>query len=169
MRDVFVTLGYTADLRAALPVSYLEFWLAKQDEIDQRARRAFDGPRPPEVDPDYDIVELRGHWADGNCDYFVNAWLRPDDTIDLISITFDFDPIKIDPEPWSPPEPQTSTPPVHFARGSADDQRSVSSAHRRGLVLFSGPHHDFKVGLGDEAKLGSVADEQLRRSVEKTQ
>ncbi len=99
MKEVFVTLGYTDDLKAALPLSYLEFWLAKEDEIDHRARRAFEGDRPAEVDPAHDIVELRGHWADGNCDYFVNAWLRPDDTIDLVSITFDFDPIRMEPEP----------------------------------------------------------------------
>lgn len=98
MREVFVTIGYTEDLKTALPISYLEFWHAKQDEIDDRARHTFEGVRPIEVDPAFDVVELRGHWADGNCDYFVNAWLRPDDTIDLISITFDFDPIRIDPE-----------------------------------------------------------------------
>lgn len=99
MKDVFVTTTYIEDLKTGLPLSYLEFWFAKQDEIDQRAREAFDSSRPGETDPAYDIVELRGHWTDANCDYFINAWLRPDNNINLVSIMFDLDPIRIDPEP----------------------------------------------------------------------
>lgn len=99
MRDVFVRQSYIEDLRAGLPISYLEFWFAQQDQIDREAQEAFDEPRPDHVDPDYDIVEIRGQWTDGNCDYFVNAQLQPEGTIHLLSIDFDIDPIKIDPDP----------------------------------------------------------------------
>lgn len=96
MRDVHVRLSYVDDLKVGLPISYLEFWFAKQDEIDAQARAAFEGPRPPDVDHDYDVVELRGYWAGGNCEYFVDAWLKTDETIELVSIDFDIDPLRID-------------------------------------------------------------------------
>ena len=44
-------IGYTEDLKASLPISCLEFWHARQDDIDDRARCAFEGVRPVEVDP----------------------------------------------------------------------------------------------------------------------
>ena len=97
MRDVFVRQSYINDLRAGLPISYLEFWFAQQDIIDHEAQEAFEGARPANVDPHHDIVEIRGHWEAGNCDYFVNAILQPDDTIHILSIEFDIDPIRIDP------------------------------------------------------------------------
>ena len=93
--EVHVRLSYVDDLKAGLPISYLEFWFAKQEEIDGQARAAFEGPRPPEVDANYDIVELRGYWAGADCDYFVDAWLRTDGTIELVSIEFDIEPIRI--------------------------------------------------------------------------
>ena len=96
MRDVLVRLSYVDDLKASLPISYLEFWFAKQAEIDDQARAVFDDPRPPEVDPDFDIVELRGYWAGADCDYFVDAWLKTDGTIELVSIDFDVEPIRIE-------------------------------------------------------------------------
>ena len=121
------------------PLSYLELWLAKQDEIDGRARRAFDGPRPADVDPDYDIVELRGHWADGNCDYFVNAWLRRDGTSQLTAITFDFDPIKIDPEPESADlRPQSCAPTRHRPRHQSSRRRGASVPPRSASPNKSG-------------------------------
>jgi hypothetical protein len=61
LRQVHVRLGYLDDLKAGLPISYLEFWFAMQDQIDTEARQAFDEHRPASVDPAYDIVELRGH------------------------------------------------------------------------------------------------------------
>ena len=97
MRDVFVRLSYIEDLKAGLPISYLEFWFAKQSAIDDAARAAFDDPRPSSVDPAFDIVEVRGHWVAGNCDYFVDARLTAEDTVELISIDFDLDPIRLDP------------------------------------------------------------------------
>ena len=96
MRQVHVRLGYIDDLKAGLPISYLEFWFAIQDQIDTEALQAFAEDRPANVDPEYDIVELRGHWAAGNCDYVAVAQLTNEDMIELIAISFDIDPLKID-------------------------------------------------------------------------
>ncbi len=96
MRQVHVRLGYVNDLKAGLPISYLEFWFAMQDQIDTGARQAFDEARSAKMDPTYDIVELRGHWTGGNCDYVAIAQLTNDDIIELIAISFDIDPLKID-------------------------------------------------------------------------
>ncbi|MGH1488913.1 MAG: hypothetical protein ACRBK7_05870 [Acidimicrobiales bacterium] len=54
MKDVHVPISYVDDLKAGLPISYLEFWFAIQDHIDGQASQAFDGPRPDNVDPDVD-------------------------------------------------------------------------------------------------------------------
>jgi len=40
-----------------------------QDLIDADSQQAFSEDRPLSVDPQYDIVEIRGHWVEGNCDY----------------------------------------------------------------------------------------------------
>jgi hypothetical protein len=97
LKDVFVQLSYVEGLKTGLPVSYLEFWFAKQDVIDAEASQAFDGPRPDNVDPDYDYVEIRGYWADGDCDYIAVARLAADDVVELVAIEFDIGPVRIDP------------------------------------------------------------------------
>ncbi len=96
MRQVHVRLGYVNDLKAGLPISYLEFWFAMQDQIDTEAGQAFEEARPANVDPAYDLVELRGHWTGGNCNYVAIAQLTNEDIIELIAISFDIDPLTID-------------------------------------------------------------------------
>ncbi len=96
MKDVYVRSSYVEDRKAGLPVSYLEFWFAMQERIDDQASQAFDGLRPANVEPEYDIIEVRGHWQAGNCDYVAVARLAADDTVELIAINFDIDPLRID-------------------------------------------------------------------------
>lgn len=67
----------------------------KTKSIRTPNRRSYED-RPSRVDPQYDIVEIRGHWVGGNCDYVAVAQLTNEDTIELIAISFDLDPLKID-------------------------------------------------------------------------
>lgn len=96
MIRVFIRVSYVDDLKAGLPISYLEFWYAEQEQIDQRAHIVFTQPRPADVEPDYDYVEIRGHWTAGNCDYFVTARKVGDTEIELLRIEFDLDPLQFD-------------------------------------------------------------------------
>ena len=83
-------------LREGLPLGHADFFQANQAAINAQASEAFD--QEPVVDDDaYDIVELRGYWEEGDCDYFVIAWLAPDGGVDLVTIDFDISPLRIDP------------------------------------------------------------------------
>ncbi len=96
MIQVFIRLSYVDDLKTGLPVSYLEFWFAKQEEIDRRAQAVFSQRRPANVEPGYDFVEIRGHWTTGDCDFFVTARKVSDTEIEFLRIEFDLDPLSID-------------------------------------------------------------------------
>ena len=96
MIEVFVRSSYVDDLKAGLPISYLDFWFAEQERIDEQARLEFSEPRPPNVDPAYDVAVLPGHWAAGSCDYFVTARQFSDIEVELLRIEFDLDPLRAD-------------------------------------------------------------------------
>lgn len=82
-----------ADLVEALPLRFLDFLDRVHPGIVAEAAESFGEPAPAEVDPEHDVVEIRGTWTDGNCDYFAIAQLRADGSVDLVTIEFDLDPL----------------------------------------------------------------------------
>lgn len=92
-RPVRVGRSYVADLVEALPLRFVDFLADVHPNIVTEAAESFPGPVPAEVDPGHDVVEIRGTWTAGGCDYFAVAQLRPDGSVDLVTIDFDLDPL----------------------------------------------------------------------------
>lgn len=92
-RQVRVGRSYVADLVEALPLRFVDFLADVHPDIVAEAADSFPDPPPAQVDAAHDIVEIRGTWMAGGCDYFAIAQLRPDGSVDLVTIDFDLDPL----------------------------------------------------------------------------
>lgn len=93
-RPVRVRPSYIADLVEALPLRFLDFLEQVQPSIIEEAATSFTGSPPSAVDPAFDIIEIRGHWESGDCDYFATIQLLPHGHVDLIAIDFDLHPLR---------------------------------------------------------------------------
>lgn len=96
-RRVRITRPYVDDIVTALPLRFLEFLDNAHPVIVAEAQDAFSRPRPPAVDPDYDVVELVGRWEGGGCEYVAVAQQRNDGVVDLIAVAIDLDPLPLIP------------------------------------------------------------------------
>ena len=92
-RLVRVGRSYVADLVEALPLRFVEFLSDVHPDIVSEAAKSFPGPTPAQVDPGFDLVEIRGSWIAGECDYFAVAQLGASGSVDLVAIDFDLDPL----------------------------------------------------------------------------
>lgn len=94
--------GAIADLVDALPLSFLDFVDSERSTIIAQLTETFAGPRPPDREAGYDIVEIRGTWVRagaGPVDWYVSAQLVGPDEIHVLGIEVDLDPLRW-PDEW---------------------------------------------------------------------